>query len=308
MNFFFLEKDRKHGTYQRLVAEFKSAHKHLTHNQCDAEVAKIWSAIKKTNWADLAQLEIRKWKHKSEEIRLTRSKVWSNFLARKVQKQPFITPILAGSSIEKTQDESASSMAQTCSETPIETEAEKTNEDEFSKSEESARGVAASILTPRQNELKLQMTNINTEIVFLINKKSNGIASDADIDRLKKLQLQLSEHEKKLKIKISGQARQQRKRQHDRNVLAEIRMNHPDVAEKFGSKQRKVGRPRLEKNHPELLTAIVDIATYGCGADEKRRSNMLRSIHTLDELTAELNSQGFQVCIFSFLSVFQRSF
>ncbi|KAJ6643824.1 hypothetical protein Bhyg_08789, partial [Pseudolycoriella hygida] len=70
LKFIFKTMDRKHGRYQKLVAEFKRAH-----DQCDAEVAKIWSSLKKeSNWDELTQLEINKWKLKSEEIHLKRNK------------------------------------------------------------------------------------------------------------------------------------------------------------------------------------------------------------------------------------------
>lgn len=51
----------------------------------------------------------------------------------------------------------------------------------------------------------------------------------------------------------------------------------------------------MEDDHPGLLKAIVHIATYGSGADERRRSDSIRTIKTLDELTTELQKQGFEV-------------
>lgn len=50
----------------------------------------------------------------------------------------------------------------------------------------------------------------------------------------------------------------------------------------------KTGRPTLEVDQPELLKAIVDIALHGSAAHEKRRSDVYRSIRTLDELVEEL--------------------
>lgn len=57
------------------------------------------------------------------------------------------------------------------------------------------------------------------------------------------------------------------------------------------------GRPRLEEDQPELLKAIVEIAMYGSGADERRRSDTIRTVQTLDDLTAELKLQGYMVRI-----------
>lgn len=50
----------------------------------------------------------------------------------------------------------------------------------------------------------------------------------------------------------------------------------------------KSGRPNLEIEQPELMKAIINIAIHGSAADEKRRSDIYRSIKTLDELYEEL--------------------
>ena len=55
------------------------------------------------------------------------------------------------------------------------------------------------------------------------------------------------------------------------------------------------GRPRADDEQPGLLKAIVEIATYGCAADDKRRTETIRSIKTLDELTAELQRIGYKI-------------
>ena len=47
------------------------------------------------------------------------------------------------------------------------------------------------------------------------------------------------------------------------------------------------------ETQPGLLGAIVDLATYGCGADERRQSEKLRTMKTLNDLTAELHKMGF---------------
>ena len=62
--------------------------------------------------------------------------------------------------------------------------------------------------------------------------------------------------------------------------------------------RNEAGRPRLEDDQPLLLKAIVDIALYGSAAHEKRQSDVYdvyRSIKTLDELTKQLNHDGFNI-------------
>ena len=57
----------------------------------------------------------------------------------------------------------------------------------------------------------------------------------------------------------------------------------------------KTGRPRIEDDHPLFLKAIVDIAMHGAAAHERRRSEIYRSIKTLDDLTKQLNDDGFKL-------------
>ncbi|CAH2100804.1 unnamed protein product [Euphydryas editha] len=56
-----------------------------------------------------------------------------------------------------------------------------------------------------------------------------------------------------------------------------------------------VGRPNLESNQPSLLKTIADIAFFGSAADDRRRTESIRSVKTLDELTQELRKIGFDI-------------
>lgn len=55
------------------------------------------------------------------------------------------------------------------------------------------------------------------------------------------------------------------------------------------------GRPPREFDQPLLLKTICDIAMCGSAAHNRRQSDIIRSIKTLDELTKELILQGFQL-------------
>lgn len=53
------------------------------------------------------------------------------------------------------------------------------------------------------------------------------------------------------------------------------------------SLRESVGRPNLSANQPLLFKAIADIATIVNPADAKRRSESLRNVKNLGDLTAE---------------------
>ncbi|CAH1998844.1 unnamed protein product, partial [Acanthoscelides obtectus] len=56
-----------------------------------------------------------------------------------------------------------------------------------------------------------------------------------------------------------------------------------------------VGHPNLESNQHSLLKTIADIALFGSAADYRRRTESIRSVKTLDELTQELRKIGFDI-------------
>ena len=54
-----------------------------------------------------------------------------------------------------------------------------------------------------------------------------------------------------------------------------------------------LGRPRIEVDQPELLSAIVDIVSASSATDDRRHCEQLRTVKTLDDLVGELKKKGF---------------
>ena len=55
------------------------------------------------------------------------------------------------------------------------------------------------------------------------------------------------------------------------------------------------GKPRVEENQPLLLKTIIALAMHGSASHEKRQSDVYQTIKTLDELTEQLNKDGFKI-------------
>ena len=53
------------------------------------------------------------------------------------------------------------------------------------------------------------------------------------------------------------------------------------------------GRQPLENLYPVLYEAIIDLVTVGAGADSRRRTDVLNSRKTLDDLHAALRKEGY---------------
>ena len=55
------------------------------------------------------------------------------------------------------------------------------------------------------------------------------------------------------------------------------------------------GRPRIETDQPQLFSTILDIVQASSSAEEKRKSERIRSVKTLDDLQSELESLNFKL-------------
>ena len=55
------------------------------------------------------------------------------------------------------------------------------------------------------------------------------------------------------------------------------------------------GRPPIETDQPQLLSTILDIVEASSSTDERRRSGMIRSLKTLDDLQSALKNAGFNL-------------
>ena len=87
--------------------------------------------------------------------------------------------------------------------------------------------------------------------------------------------------------------RQRKQRSNLKRGIEEVCEKDAEAASVLKSFNRGVtGKPRLEVDQPELLSAIVKIVTNSSATDDRRRSEMLRSVTTLDDLTGKLKEMG----------------
>ena len=108
---------------------------------------------------------------------------------------------------------------------------------------------------------------------------------------LRKKKFEKTELEKKLKDLLSRQ-KSQKKLRNNRSVVLK------SAPSEFKSKLKvrdQAGKPRIETAQPFFLEAIVNIAMHGSAAQERRRNEIYRSILTLDDLTAQLIRDEFDV-------------
>ena len=131
-------------------------------------------------------------------------------------------------------------------------------------------------------------------IASLTCRESLGALNDDEQKKKTALRKQLKETESTIKRKESEQRRQQRNRANKKLKLDEICRANPDIKKQLNV-QDKIGRPSVTEDQPDLLKTIVDIATSGCAADERRQTETIRSVKTLDELVNAIQSVGFNI-------------
>ena len=145
-----------------------------------------------------------------------------------------------------------------------------------------------------QIELQSELDVVNSDLVGLYEREKKGQLSDEQLKDLKAKALKKIELEKKLKLRKNEQERAKKARDAKKVKLDSICTDHPELRAVLKHRE-KTGRPRVEDDQPMLLKSIIDIAMYGSASHEKRNSDIYRTIKTLDELTEQLNKDGFSI-------------
>ena len=123
-----------------------------------------------------------------------------------------------------------------------------------------------------------------------------GILPDDGKKSIRNLQSKLHKLELALNRKKKDAERKRVSRTKFKDKLTEISLANPEVGQQLAKFNRQeAGRPRIETDQKGLLDAIVSIASYGAAADDRRRTEMLKSCKSLDDLQSELLNNGFHL-------------
>lgn len=148
--------------------------------------------------------------------------------------------------------------------------------------------------TPVQLKVKESLLQIDSELVTLMNARDSGLSlSLVQANRLKSLKNTKEESTKKLKRLQCLQLSSQKHREKVKQTVNRLRESNPEAANDLQAVMpQTVGRPRLERDQPDLMDTIIRIVTHHSSADERRRTETLRSIRTLNGLMNELKLLG----------------
>ncbi|GBP40850.1 hypothetical protein EVAR_88911_1 [Eumeta japonica] len=162
--------------------------------------------------------------------------------------------------------------------------------------------------TLAQNKLKNQISLLQMELDLAVRRRDSLGASEDDTRDVMKLLQEIDKRKKELWKKEQHMRHSQSHRLSIKSKIILACNQSPTVASLLKTRSAP-GRPRLEEQRPLLLKTIVDLAMFGASAEERRRSEIVRSCRTLTDLHEKLKEQGFQISRSgTYLRLFPRNY
>ena len=148
--------------------------------------------------------------------------------------------------------------------------------------------------THAQDAKTKEIAVLESELNHLLFKRDSGLGEQNIHQRITKMREKVMKCKQQLREKILRARRQQRFRRNQRRNLKKIQAKYPEAA-KLLKVHDKPGHPSVVDTQPGLLQAICDLAIIGASADERRRSDVIRTCKTLDDTHERLLELGFEL-------------
>ena len=149
--------------------------------------------------------------------------------------------------------------------------------------------------TPAQVKLNKEIDALNA---LLISKRQEREAEWSDVPQaeIDAIQQKIELKKNLLKRRKNDANAQKSKRVKLKETIQIISEKDEESGNLLKTFNRKVkGRPRLEVDQPGILSTIIDIVDLNSAADDRRRSEMLRTCVTLDDLNTELAHRNIRI-------------
>lgn len=149
-------------------------------------------------------------------------------------------------------------------------------------------------LTPAQDIMKSKIAKLRMELDLTERRKGSLVADGTEFNKACNLRREIDICEKNLKLKEKQRVYSMMHRKNKKQKIIELCSKNPDAAKSLAPRAGP-GRPRLEEEQSELLKTISDLALFGASVEERRRCEIVRTVHTLSELTNKLNELGINI-------------
>ncbi|KAJ6639801.1 hypothetical protein Bhyg_12548, partial [Pseudolycoriella hygida] len=289
----FMWHSEKYILYDKLLTMYKKVHPFKSNQQIHFDVNKIWNEAKQGDQFEaniLVHIDNLKVKSSSAGI-----KIFFQISARSRIQKPATSAMKVGTkAILQSIDHATVNDATVNDATVNDATVNDAAVNDATDAPLMRNDNNSAILKPAQALIRGEMDLLNGDLVGLFKRKEVGMLSaDQEKEIKEKVEKQKS-LQKKLHRKIGDAKRSRNSRRKRKEILQKLIQEHPETMKtiRLGS---GVGRPRLGDSQPLLLETITEIALYGSAAHERRQSEVIRSIKTIDELAKALRNRGFEI-------------
>ena len=156
--------------------------------------------------------------------------------------------------------------------------------------------ITKTAVTPQQTSVQRDISDAQEQLLALVHLRDAGLITKELEKKMKSVELNLKQKKMKLKRLQQEATRQHERRLKIKRTLEDIVEEQPNLRPKLRQFTRDTrGRPAITDDSPDLLEAIIDIASIGAAASDRRRSQEMRSCKTLDDLHKTLSKQGYHL-------------
>lgn len=150
---------------------------------------------------------------------------------------------------------------------------------------------------PVQNKVRDELAAIDSRLASLNEARNLGIG-DENVARItkqiKELREKRNEVSKKLSRLKAGAQSQKKFRDKTKKKLAKAIEQYPALASQITLRDGP-GQPPLEDVYPDMHQVLLEIATVGAAASDRRRADLFRTVKTLDDLHKALTELGYSL-------------
>ena len=147
-----------------------------------------------------------------------------------------------------------------------------------------------------QQQTVQDLNKMNERIALLLQLKQNGLLTTENEKQLNILLKQKKTKTSKLKYLQNHACAQKRLREKQKKKIRAITESYPDAGHVLKKVFREDGgRPPIDDACRDLLSTIEEIAAAGGAGDDRRRTEVVSSCLTLDDLREQLKAKGYDI-------------
>ena len=141
---------------------------------------------------------------------------------------------------------------------------------------------------------------MNSQLVRLNEARNLGLGEETNVSLMKQIKdatVKRDSLKKKLNKYEQWRKASKKAREKKKQSIKQAERDFPGLSERVTTSiyRESPGRPCLEESFPNLHKDILEIATIGAAASDRRREECFRTVKTLHDLHKALSDLGYQI-------------